>query len=319
MEAGTALVGRRILAVFVAVMLMASVMLLFAESPARAGHIPDTGTVPDHCVKFDFGTNPTGTQSPADYPDVDITLDSWQDETNDPHTINFTIAGLEAGQWVEISTKSGTNPVEDSGPYGNGSDSFTSDLQQAISHVTLCVFEEEPLFLRIVKEWDGDDINLEAVDLILLIDETPIEPLAEVEVQDGDIHEIREVVTGLPENCIYTSDPETPFEYTVDAEDAVDGLITLTITNTVECEEATTTSTTVPETTTTTVEDEVLPTVITTSTTVPATTTTVEDEVLDTEVLPFTGGGNDMLALLAGGLGLLGALVLASTRRMEDN
>jgi LPXTG-motif cell wall-anchored protein len=60
------------------------------------------------------------------------------------------------------------------------------------------------------------------------------------------------------------------------------------------------------------------PTVITTSTTA-APTTTAEDEVLDTEVLPFTGGDNDMLALLAGGLGLLGALVLASTRRMEEN
>ncbi|HUG07815.1 MAG TPA: hypothetical protein VMP13_02770, partial [Acidimicrobiia bacterium] len=67
-------------------------------------------------------------------------------------TVNFTISGLEAGQWVEISTKSGTNPSEESGPYGNGSHSYTSNLQQAISHVTLCVFEEEPGQIIVEKE-----------------------------------------------------------------------------------------------------------------------------------------------------------------------
>ncbi|HZD23940.1 MAG TPA: LPXTG cell wall anchor domain-containing protein [Acidimicrobiia bacterium] len=36
-------------------------------------------------------------------------------------------------------------------------------------------------------------------------------------------------------------------------------------------------------------------------------------------MLPFTGADNDMLALLASGLGLLGALVLAGTRRMDEN
>ncbi|HXV70305.1 MAG TPA: LPXTG cell wall anchor domain-containing protein, partial [Acidimicrobiia bacterium] len=94
-------------------------------------------------------------------------------------------------------------------------------------------------------------------------------------------------------------------------------------TTTTEAEETTTTqaeetTTTVEDTTTTTIGDEVLPTVITTST-VADPTTTAADEVLDTHVLPFTGSDNDMLALLAGGLGLLGALVLASTRRMEEN
>jgi hypothetical protein len=91
-------------------------------------------------------------------------------------------------------------------------------------------------------------------------------------------------------------------------------------TTTTEAEE--TTTTTVEDTTTTTVEDttttvEILDSTVTTA---PAETTTssIEDEVLGTEVLPFTGLDNDLLALLAGSLGLLGALVLISSRRIED-
>ncbi len=144
MQAGIAHYGRTFLAALTAAVLVFSLMSVFAGT-ASADHIPSTGPVPDHCVKFDFGTEAEGTtKSPVSFPDVEITLDSWEDEANDPHTVNFTISGLEAGQWVEISTKSGNNPAEEDGPYGNGSHSYTSNLQQAISHVTLCVFEEEP-------------------------------------------------------------------------------------------------------------------------------------------------------------------------------
>jgi hypothetical protein len=138
MQAGIARMGRIGLALMTALALVLSVVILLA-GPAQADHIPETGPVPSNCVKFDYPE--TGTKSPPDFPGVSITLDAWADTPHDPHTVKFTISGLGAGQWVEIGTKSGTNPGEESGPYLNGSHSFTSELQQAISHVTLCVFE----------------------------------------------------------------------------------------------------------------------------------------------------------------------------------
>jgi LPXTG-motif cell wall-anchored protein len=55
-----------------------------------------------------------------------------------------------------------------------------------------------------------------------------------------------------------------------------------------------------------------------TITTAASTTSSIEDEVLGTEVLPFTGVDNDLLALLAGSLAMLGSLVLIASRRVED-
>jgi hypothetical protein len=69
-----------------------------------------------------------------------VTLDSWADTLNDPHEVTFTIAGLTVDQEIDISVKSGNEVVED-GPYGNGQHTFTSQDQQAISHIRLCVFE----------------------------------------------------------------------------------------------------------------------------------------------------------------------------------
>jgi hypothetical protein len=89
----------------------------------------------------EFQVNTLGTKSPPAFPDVDITVDSW-DNGSESHTVEFTIAGLAVGQYVDISVKSGTN-VQESGPYGNGAHSFTNALQNAISHIRLCVFVEE--------------------------------------------------------------------------------------------------------------------------------------------------------------------------------
>ena len=105
-------------------------------------------------------------------------------------------------------------------------------------------------------------------------------------------------------------------------------------TTTTEAEETTTTeaeeTTTTVEQTTTTVEilDSTVTTEDTTTTTVEildstitteaSTTSSIEDEVLGTEVLPFTGVDNDLLALLAGSLAMLGSLVLIASRRVED-
>jgi hypothetical protein len=92
----------------------------------------------------------------------------------------------------------------------------------------------------------------------------------------------------------------------------------------VECfaEETTTTAEVLPTevTTSTTLETtttaEVSPTEATT--TQPPTSTTIEAEVLDTEVLPFTGSEDDLLALLAVGLLASGAVLVVSMRRAGD-
>ncbi|MGH8948193.1 MAG: hypothetical protein ACRDXF_04970, partial [Acidimicrobiia bacterium] len=55
------------------------------------------------------------------------------------HQVSFSISGLAAGQYVDMSVKSGTN-VQEPGPFGNGTHSFSNNLQNAISHIRLCVF-----------------------------------------------------------------------------------------------------------------------------------------------------------------------------------
>jgi hypothetical protein len=116
-----------------------TIVLVAWGQPAQGTHIPDTGQVPSNCVEFQVNT--FGTKSPSAFPDVDITVNSW-DNGSESHTVVFTIAGLISGQYVDISVKSGTN-VQESGPYGNGTHSFTNALQNAISHIRLCVFVEE--------------------------------------------------------------------------------------------------------------------------------------------------------------------------------
>ena len=117
------------------VMVLTVALVLIVRGPVASGaHIPATGPIPSNCVEFQ--ANDTGTKSPASYPGVDITLDSWGD---DVHEITFTITGLVPNQYVDISVKSGTDVLE-SGAYGNGTHTFNNSDQQQISHVRLCVF-----------------------------------------------------------------------------------------------------------------------------------------------------------------------------------
>jgi hypothetical protein len=117
-------------------MLAVSAVLVGWGPTALGAHIPDTGPLPDNCVEFQ--ANNPGTKSPPDYPDVDITLDDW----GDLHEITFIISGLDDDEYVDISVKSGTT-VQEAGPYGNGTHTFDNSLQQAISHIRICVFEAE--------------------------------------------------------------------------------------------------------------------------------------------------------------------------------
>jgi hypothetical protein len=135
-------VGSLLVAIGAFLLVLATVIFVTAVPAALAGHIDATGPLQDNCVEFQV--EETGTESPEDYPDVDITLDEWVEDEGDFHEFDFTISGLvEPGQWVEISVKTGNEVEEDPGPYGNGTHTFVSGDQQGISHIRLCVFEEE--------------------------------------------------------------------------------------------------------------------------------------------------------------------------------
>jgi hypothetical protein len=126
---------RRMTLAGLTVALTAFSMMLVASSPqADASHIPDTGPIPANCVEFQAGV--TG---PKTVLGVTITVNSWTNTPGDPHTVSFTITGLTEGQTVDISVKSGNNPAQEAS-YGNGTHSFSNGLQNAISHIRLCVF-----------------------------------------------------------------------------------------------------------------------------------------------------------------------------------
>ncbi len=125
---------RRLTLAGLTVALAAFSMVLVASGPqAEASHIPDTGPIPANCVEFQQGV--TG---PKTVLGVTITVNSWSNTPADPHTVNFTISGLPAGQQVDISVKSGTFVQESS--YGNGTYTVSTGLQNAISHIRFCVF-----------------------------------------------------------------------------------------------------------------------------------------------------------------------------------
>jgi hypothetical protein len=348
MKAGTmALMGRRTLAAFVAAMLMLSMMLLLAD-PAEADHIPPTGQVGANCVEFQAGV--TGTKSPSAYPGVSITLNSWSNTSGDPHDVNFTIAGLSGSQHVDVSVKSGTNVQED-GPYSNGTYTIMTGQQNAISHIRACVFLSGSGKIIVRKE------VTEGSDTTVVFDFDPSYQSGDIALSHGQEHEadvaagIYSVSESVPDGWTLESatcasnqqgDNSTPDLINLDSGETITctfvnhedtGTTTTTqpeeSTTTSQPEESTTTSlpeestttldiggstvTTAPESSTTTVQ------VLDSTLVNDSTTTSVGDTVLDTEVLPFTGADNDMLALLAAGLGMLGTLVLVATRKMEDN
>ena len=116
-------------------------------------------------------------------------------------------------------------------------DTYSHTGQGGWSHVILCSVPVD-LQLEVEKAWAGDEIDLEGVTVAFTIavnDGAGTPGAGPVAVEEGDSVVITEDATGLPENCTYESDLADVSPYIVDAEDAEDGLITLTVTNTVDC------------------------------------------------------------------------------------
>jgi hypothetical protein len=259
-------------------LLLFSIVLVFWSPTARGVHIPATGPIPSNCVEFQVNT--LGTKSPSAFPNVDITVNSW-DNGSDSHQLSFTISGLAAGQYVDLSVKSGTT-IQEPGPYGNGSHSFSNGLQNAISHIRLCVFEEETTTTTM-----GETTTTEEGETTTTMGETTT-------TEEGSTTTVGETTTTVDETTT------TIGETTTTADE----------------------STSTVEETTTTLEDEVLGTVITSSTTQPSdpttTPSTVADEVAGVSIvadnLPFTGFDTQTLGQIALVLLALGVLTLAAVR-----
>ena len=248
MQAGSAQVGRTILAALTAAVLVASMAVLFAN-PAEANHIPPTevtgnancnaatgltevlrlegAELADGTYAFDVGTGSVT---------IDITSDltSFDWNSTEPIAAVF-VKGGNSGNLYDYrpgGATSDTGLTAPLGPHGQAVE---------ISHITFCIPDAA-------------------------------------------------TTTTTVEDTTTTTEEET--------------------TTTVEVGGTTVTT---EDTTTTTVE--ILDSTLTTEA---STTSSIEDEVLGTEVLPFTGVDNDLLALLAGSLAMLGSLVLIASRRVED-
>jgi hypothetical protein len=267
-----------------------SVVLVMSGPPAGASHIPATGQIPLNCVEFQVNTS--GTKSPSTFLDIDITLVSWDNGANS-HQVTFSISGLLPGQYVDMSVKSGIN-IQEPGPFGNGTHSFSTNLQNAISHIRVCVFGQVTTTTAETTTTVDDSTTTTADDTT-----TTTEGGTTTTGDPGTTTTVGDTTT--------TGDPGT----------------TTTVGDTTTTGDPGTT-TTVGDTTTTgdpgttsTIPDEVLPTVIT--------STTLGDEVLGTTIvaddLPFTGFAGETLGRLALVILVLGALTLlvAKSIRARSN
>jgi hypothetical protein len=278
---------RRLTLAGLTVALAAFALVMVASGPpAGASHIPATGPLPSNCVEFQVNT--FGTKSPSAFPDIDITLVSW-DNGSESHQVTFSISGLAAGQYVDMSVKSGTD-VQEPGPFGNGTHSFTNNLQNAISHIRLCVFGEVTTTTAETTT-TVDDTTTTTVDDTTT---TTVDDTTTTTVDDTTTTTVDDTTTTTVDDTTTTTVDDTTTT-------TVDDTTTTTVGDTTTTDPGTTT--TVGDTTTT---DEVEGTVIT--------STTLGDEVLGTTIvageLPFTGFDDERLGQLALVILVLGVLTL---------
>jgi len=118
----------------------------------------------------------------------------------------------------------------------SGEGSHTTGGEKDISHVSYRPIPLEPtVTVTVDKDWTGDDHG--DATATFTIDGTKANPGDTIDLTDQQGQEvtINEDITGLPEDCTATSD--TPFTYTVPEAGDDDVTDTITITNTVDCEE----------------------------------------------------------------------------------
>ena len=152
-------------------------------------------------------------------------FDEFASDEGPKHSILITANGTYDGYVVTgIGTSEVT--VDDSG------------VAHDVSHIDYRLVEDDQLELQVVKAWEGDvdeaDLDDVTVNFTIAVNGgAAVSGAGPVDVEDGDTVVITEEVIGLPDNCDYVSGLANP--YTANASAAVDDLITLTVTNTVDC------------------------------------------------------------------------------------
>jgi hypothetical protein len=218
--------------------LLTAVLVIAVIVPAAADHVgghetyPSTPQANDAGYWEDFG--------------ADLGEDDWVCEKDDAGAdVPYVLGDPDEGYvWRLLVVKAGADWNDlywD--PVAGGSYAATGQGAGAWSHVIHCqrpADDDDELELELEKVWTvGSDPQG-------LFDEADVSEnltingnayTGPITVEDGDELTIDEDVTGLPEDCWFSSDPAMPYDYTVDEDDAVDGMITITITNTVNCEE----------------------------------------------------------------------------------
>ena len=206
------------LGLFVALMPMSAAFAEGQHSPAECDALEttdaDVATAPDGYI-IDAICIKSGDDAFDDYASLE----------GPKHSILITADGTYDGYDVSgIGTSQVT--VDDSG------------AAHGLSHIDYRLVEDDQLELQVDKVWAGDEIDLAGVtvDFTIKVGNGAAVPGAgPVDVEEGDTVVITEEASGLPDNCTYESNLDDVSPYIVDAEDAVDGLITRTVTNTVDC------------------------------------------------------------------------------------
>jgi hypothetical protein len=205
------------------------------------------GTYDEESERFDEGAQFSGTAGP-------ITWSTTADEKF------VTWEGTHSGLAVILKGGPGANVYTYTSSY-DGDSGLASPLNNGgnipeLSNITFCwnEAEEEVYRFQFDKEWEGDvdEIDLDAIEVSFVADGEFEWTLGEdnpVKVTPGEttLSNVKEVVTGLPEQCSITKTTslvgDFPLETLTAPKDVElygdDNLFTLTVTNTVECDEPT--------------------------------------------------------------------------------
>lgn len=182
-----------------------------------------------------------------------VRYETNRSDVNAPDSVDFTVnrAGISGsinkGEVIFATTELAINGVSVT--------TIPENLYRGTASVSgsICEMKEE-FFFQFAKEWEGDveQIDLDAVEVTFVADgefEWTLGEDAAVPVVPGEtrLTNVREVVSGLPEQCsvIEATSPAGDFplstlEVPVPSRDIIydeNNTLTLTVTNTVECDE----------------------------------------------------------------------------------
>jgi hypothetical protein len=227
--------------------MLVSMLLVFgALTPVAASDHRGTDHCPDHDSEEKVERDGQTTSKPVDIDGTTVHVNI------DGKTVTFTDADgnpLEVEFCVKAAT--GTSDVRTGSSFTTeGAIENPGGQAPAISYVVVYAVTEplpdEPIDLTfaLTKSWDGDigDIDTDTLTVTFEIDATVAEVAwtlgsAPLQVDEGQsITILAERVEGLPDDC--TSTATLPGPYIVDASDAdADGLITLEVTNAIDCDD----------------------------------------------------------------------------------